>query len=884
MMETQNIQIRSRNVGFMKKQPPPHQRSWSFRGRRPSLFGLFCLGCLCACWINFFAGFHHQQQQQQQQHPSLFVILDQSHHHPRGDQSINVTQTPTHHACDGYQGIYHVAMTDILGGVGTALIQLVLGQLLYAEHHQLKPWIHLGNTSQVIYDPLVHGQGPGVHLTAMVGRNASYVLPSRQHYRSRKDMIPGPPNNSTQPLQSTHLFFPGTGIWNHYFLPVSDFVPGDTSCSSKLYVTMDLYLITPGLHGFDTHRRTAAWRYDYLPEYSTQPYKPLHEWLYPQRQRAHDVWQRFRIRLQPHLWQRATEANPECSSSPILLLNKEEEPNTHRHFCLGLHIRHSDKAAGRRQVPVAEFLPYAQAFVQQQQQQNDNNHHYHIYIATDSTRVLEEIHSTWPADIRSRIRTLEGARRSSNQMAVFDMMHHDQNDPHGSSSSKHHHATNEQALVEIAALSRCHFLVHGLSALSEASIWMNLHLHDRSVNLEEQDHLDPTAFTQLIQGTLQGRPLHELPTPPKTNTFYEKLTDKTQHDTNHDYSSNDTCNHYVGILHIAVVDKDACPASAFFQSIVHQLQFAEQHQLRPWIHLAPPPLASPILYDSKYHKQVNVTVHAASYSRPSKGQDNGSWIVAPPPPQPHSYVIPGSNVWSTYFENAENLAEFPQSCSKKPIFVLNPEQVTDWMTQSAKSTDNMDEDSLLASRRNEAAMVNKYLRAKQPILDRAQEVNKLSAKEHCLAVHIEITGQGRNGGGVSSGSYIPYMEEFASIAGPNNGVIYIAADSNRALKYINHTASSQVNAMIRTQGKYVVRSKGKTIPPYVLDDHHRVNSEALVDIYAMSKCDFLLHGGSSVAEGVILLNLDLHARNVNLADKQKMTAKEFASMIMKSLK
>mmetsp|Transcript_18970 Transcript_18970/g.26266 ORF Transcript_18970/g.26266 Transcript_18970/m.26266 type:complete len:91 (-) Transcript_18970:828-1100(-) len=40
----------------------------------------------------------------------------------------------------------------------------------------------------------------------------------------------------------------GSGVWNHYFVPVSDFVPGDPSCKDNPFITLDSDHITPGLH------------------------------------------------------------------------------------------------------------------------------------------------------------------------------------------------------------------------------------------------------------------------------------------------------------------------------------------------------------------------------------------------------------------------------------------------------------------------------------------------------------------------------------------------------------------------------------------------------------------------------------------------------------
>jgi len=179
-----------------------------------------------------------------------------------------ISSKPTHEACMGYTGIYHVAMTDVKGGAGTALLQLVLGQLLYAAQQNLKPWVHLlNNVSEVIYDPIVHGVGKGaaaVAFRAMGGRNATVYHMRGGHWR---DAAPGP-LDSTQRVSSRLYRFEGSGIWTHYFEPVSDFVPGDRSCEKKLYVTLGMRLITPGLHGYSAVA-IRCWRLVVSRDYSS---------------------------------------------------------------------------------------------------------------------------------------------------------------------------------------------------------------------------------------------------------------------------------------------------------------------------------------------------------------------------------------------------------------------------------------------------------------------------------------------------------------------------------------------------------------------------------------------------------------------------------------
>ena len=94
-----------------------------------------------------------------------------------------------------------------------------------------------------------------------------------------------------------------------------------------------------------------------------------------------------------------------------------------------------------------------------------------IYIATDSSLVIDEITTEWPKHISSHISYQDGITLSSNETATFDL-------------GVSHHQINTEALTEILALSKCTYLVHGWSAISEAAMYLNPSLIERSVNLE----------------------------------------------------------------------------------------------------------------------------------------------------------------------------------------------------------------------------------------------------------------------------------------------------------------------------------------------------------------------------------------------------------------
>jgi hypothetical protein len=145
-----------------------------------------------------------------------------------------------------------------------------------------------------------------------------------------------------------------------------------------------------------------------------------------------------------------------------------------------MHIRMTDKGRGREKIALDVFLPYAQAYTATTRDSK-------IYIATDNGRVISQIHDVWPQSVVERIVYRKGTLRSQDKTAVFDVF------------AKDRHRTNTEALVEIYAMSRCNFIVHGYSAMSEATIYINYQrLHNHSVCLYQEDHMSVSTFQSLV--------------------------------------------------------------------------------------------------------------------------------------------------------------------------------------------------------------------------------------------------------------------------------------------------------------------------------------------------------------------------------------------------
>ena len=792
-------------------------------------------------------------------------IKNVDHFDDNPDIPYNRKWTPTHTACQHTRGIYHIAIADRGGGVGTALFQLLIDQIIYAESQNLTPYIHLlPNVSEVIDDPIFFTDTNNITLRAYTGTNLVPYI----HGKHWRDKVPGSLNETAVRLTTLQqIQLTGTGIWGHYFEPVSSFVPGDTSCENKLYVTIgvdDMYLVIPGLHGYAT-TSVRCWRYDFLPDYVSQPHLSMFRWLTPQRQRAANIVQKY-FRFRPYLLHRAQTMNPNCS------MNKNP--------CLGLHIRHSDKSAGRRVLAVSEFLPFCEQFAENGGKQ--------IYLATDSVLVLKEIHETWPQHIVSMIRSTSDMVRSSDTTAVFDMASH--------------HRTNQEVLVEIIALSTCQFMIHGHSAVSEAAIWMNYDtLHHTSVNLEDDDHIDLNQFKVLMKNAIDDTvPKSHWPQPIRTEDLWPPSKDSGS--TLRLSPNHRACDGYDGVLLISSVGRTSNTGPAFFTFILNQLLYAERYNLKPYIHLNPS--SSSTIYDPKVH---NVTSNEQQHSDFSMlygtsvsllPLDGIAEFVVPDRPilQDHQVqrefkLYSGNGIWNTYFQPVSDFVPGDQSCMNKPLIEMNEmtttrglklfspwsikawryDGITDKIVRGndAKLTLQSMKHWLTPMRRKASTLVQKYFKFQPYIMHRANKVNPdlgTGTNRYCLGVHLRLSDKnGKYRRIVKATEYLPYMEAFVKGGGRD---IYIASDTQRPLQYMFKHFPKNVTDLIRTQGDHIVRSTTGEWPTHILDDHHRVNSETLVDIVALSKCSILLHGYSTVSEAAIYINPSLHNNSVNLEEPQ----------------
>lgn len=379
-------------------------------------------------------------------------------------------QKPTHHACDGYKGILHIQSGDKAAAAPTVFFQYVISQLIYADLHNLLPWIHLNNVSEHVYDTAMHG---GVDSTLRI-KSGMEVGWQRLEGGSGYHVYPASPFLKQDKLHTANYTVAGNGVWECYFEPVSDYCKSDKSCRDKPLVTMSYSHIMPGLSNYAPFA-LRAWPYKFVPSLlKPSANQTLQEWFEPMRIRANEIVHKY-FRFQPNILE---------SVEPVM-------PANNTNACLGLHIRHADKAGfARQQVKLAEFLPYAETFLQHG---GDC-----IYLATDTQNVIIKVRQKW-SHIQHYIKTQGdySVVRSKLQKPVYKMANHDR--------------VNFEVLLEIVALSRCRLLIHGYSAVSESAIYLNLDLHNNSVNLEDPNHMTLTEFGVLVERVLEERKMKLVP-------------------------------------------------------------------------------------------------------------------------------------------------------------------------------------------------------------------------------------------------------------------------------------------------------------------------------------------------------------------------------------
>ena len=244
--------------------------------------------------------------------------------------------------------------------------------------------------------------------------------------------------------QSSYFPRPGTtevNMWSTFFEPIN---PHLLSCLDSSELTFTDYNL--GIHS--QQGRIKAW------PFAETLNCDLDDWLRNNRKRGHSVVSEYFV-PQVEIRYRIDALWKECFSNACPVL--------------GLHLRGTDKlaAGGRRIVKPEEYFPYIESFLEE-------NPRGSIFVATDDAGFLASLEEAGFPFFS------QAAFRASGAKGLFDLSYDKGPEEHG-----------KEVMVDTYMLARCDFLVHCLSSVVEAVMYLNLDLHDRSVNLEYEKPQPP---------------------------------------------------------------------------------------------------------------------------------------------------------------------------------------------------------------------------------------------------------------------------------------------------------------------------------------------------------------------------------------------------------
>jgi hypothetical protein len=798
------------------------------------------------------------------------------------EDSIAVTTNQSQRArCQDYDGVLFMSNVDRNAATGTAFFHYVVDHLIYANMYNLLPVIQIDQINP-LYDPAVHGLGSNRTVQVRKGEISTITgtdgMRCQPRKRNRGIGYPGKPILDNPILRNLTLH--GNGIWDSYFEPpVPSFSWDDPSCLEMTFLEMSHRQVHPGMH-VCWPLAVRGWMYTGMPYDLHENNKTLQEWFRPMRERGSRMTSQY-IRLKPWLKELVDQANPPTKN------------------CLAMHIRQTDKGHGRRKVPLAVFRVYAEAYSRSSGSGS-------IFIATDSANVFHEIQEQWDKNVTSRILTQAGAFRSSTDKSTFKLL------------ANQTHRVNTEALVDIYAMSRCSILVHGLSAMSEGAIYLNPRLHDHSVNLDDGDPTSIEEFRVMVERVLSGKRelssvtnKNENTTPSMSNedgqasrtkpNFELRKTSRVSRNES-EVASIPRCEDYDGVLYISAVGKSAATGTAFFNFVVDQLIYADKYDLLPWIYIDDQnPLFDPIAHGIGANRSFHVkkgAVPSIVGSDTMACKNNRKTGTYPGPPdfdslEPFRYTIKGNGIWASYFHPVSSFSLDDPTCMEKPFIRFDfshifpglhkcwPWSVRSWNFRGlpiALSPHNSTvHDWLGPMRERGSKMVSKYFRLLPWVDELVEKANPSTSQ--CLAMHVRLTDKGHGRRKLSLDAFKPYAEAYVKASG--SGPIFVATDSAYVLAGISEQWGPHVRPRVRSQIE-AFRSTSNTATFVLLANQtHRVNTEALVDIYAMARCNVFVHGFSAMAEAVIYLRPQLHAQSVNLDEETHASVEEFQAMVEK---
>ena len=243
--------------------------------------------------------------------------------------------------------------------------------------------------------------------------------------------------------------------WNAFFSPVNEHLLGciaDSDDATDIHErNKDMSRVREYNYDLSIHSergRLKAWPYGDEGEWYG-PIDQLNEtWFRDNRQRGHVIASKYHV-PQPAIASHIAELQR--------MLFRDRSP------MLGVHMRGTDKlaAGGRRIIYPEEYLPVVRSFRAKFPEGG-------IFVATDDAQMLQELGGEQDMDFIS-----QSISRAEGNSPPFLVDHTD--GPH---------ALGVEIMTDIYLLSRCDYLLHGVSSVTEAVMYINYDLHANSINLE----------------------------------------------------------------------------------------------------------------------------------------------------------------------------------------------------------------------------------------------------------------------------------------------------------------------------------------------------------------------------------------------------------------
>jgi hypothetical protein len=362
------------------------------------------------------------------------------------------------------------------------------------------------------------------------------------------------------------------------------------------------------------------------------------------------------------------------------------------------------------------------------------------------------------------------------------------------------------------------------------------------------------------------------------------------------------CQNYDGVLHISHGDVEGAAGTIFFLFVLNQLSYADQYNLLPWVHLNN---ISKYVYDPQVHGEL------PPMSFPMMAGINASWVHYVDPTDQRRFPYPGkpvqiqrklteqmvtvsgNGVWNSYFHSVSQFSPKDPSCRNKPMVKLTLSQIIPslhvhcpWAIRawryggvpSGLRHDELSYDEWFAPMRARGHdLIQKYVRVRSHLQELADQANPST---NCLALHIRHSDKANRRKRIPVKKFRPYVQAYAEVQKVDY-TIYLATDSDKVIDEIRRSWPADTVSRIKWQ-KHAVRSNDTT-PVFTMASHHSTNTQVLVDILAMSKCQHLLHGLSAVSEAVHYFNPSLHGQSVNLEIRKHANIPQFQSMVGKVL-